>query len=705
MEYVRSGTDDDHTWKCVFDLDDKRTKISSASFSSKRKAKQDASRLYLDYLDKQILLLEMEQTFSGKVTTNKYSDAAVKIISTDIYAINQFSDTVDKILSVDIQKLVETRDAARANLDYNTADQIRNDLWKTYRVAVDDISRTWSAGGNFGPNGTFRWTDDGPINPRSFPPSNGIKPPPSNGIKSPPPQSPATVRSVATTTITTPTPSRNDDESTEPSLLPPLPANVQVAIAGGGLGGLAVCAALRARGVDAHIFESSPTFVGRGSTGTGIMISRNGWTALEAIEGTEGEDEGAGSGLVGDMRRYASKIMKQTITKTDPSGSVDATISMNSTHQYNIGWTRAHEVLLEKVPPEVIHYNCHFQSYHSTQDGEGDSNSVNISFRDGRTVRTSLLIGADGAGSAVRRFMAQGNHAQDQTAAASSYETRYSGQILWNAILPTADILPADKGDAPVHKAGEVEYTLCGNNGQVILAFDAGENQTSWYLTLMEHDVHSTNNDDNTKHDPTALAEIQTALQSPNFGGFGRAGVRSQLLRLFAPWPSATRLLHSTPEDQIFERRLADRPPLTQWTDATDCTGHVVLIGDAAHPMVPSQGQGTMVTWEDAADLAICVAPCVLEEGEGLRLAVERFVGRRAKRCARVQRFSAVRYMGAELPTFKPWKILYFLWMKRNMNFIMNGYEPIEEGTSTERRVTKRSRVLKFFGLGSALSK
>ena len=61
------------------------------------------------------------------------------------------------------------------------------------------------------------------------------------------------------------------------------PANVQVAIVGGGMGGLAACAALRQRGIDAHDFEAAPTLM-RGSTGTGIMISANGWSALEAID-------------------------------------------------------------------------------------------------------------------------------------------------------------------------------------------------------------------------------------------------------------------------------------------------------------------------------------------------------------------------------------------------------------------------------------
>ena len=89
-----------------------------------------------------------------------------EIVSGKKYTIHQFSTTPDEHLSAHIQTLVEAREDSRSDHDYITADQIRDQLWKTYRVAVDDASRTWSVGGDFGPNGTFRWTDDGPINPR-----------------------------------------------------------------------------------------------------------------------------------------------------------------------------------------------------------------------------------------------------------------------------------------------------------------------------------------------------------------------------------------------------------------------------------------------------------------------------------------------------------------------------------------------------------
>ena len=402
-----------------------------------------------------------------------------------------------------------------------------------------------------------------------------------------------------------------------------IPTTCQVAIAGGGLGGLAACTALRQRGIDAQVFEAAPALL-RGSTGTGIMISANGFSALESIDAS----------LPDKMREIGARIVRQTIHVCRQDGkqlkelSLDSTVNFDrfGADQYNVAWARAHEVLAATVPEEYVHCDCKLESF--TVSGE----TVDIEFAGGHSVRASLLVGADGAGSAVRRMVA----------GEAACLTKYNGQLLWNAILPTARVR--------AHADGEVEYYTCGADGQVILAFDAGEGQTSWYLTILE------------EHAPPATKALlaEAAAEGTVFGGFGRHGVKDELKQAFAAWPVAVELLEATPEAQIFERRLCDRKKLMRWQDKSK---RVVLMGDAAHPMVPSQGQGTMVTWEDAAELAECL---VARAGAGPKgptsldvpAAVDTFVARRAKRCAMVQKFSRQAYMGRPSPTFYPLKMV-----------------------------------------------
>ena len=89
------------------------------------------------------------------------------MLSNKEYTINPYSEKVeDESMVQEITELVVDWAETRKKFDYKNADIMRQELWDIYRVAVDDKSRTWSKGGDFGPEGTFRWTDDGPINPR-----------------------------------------------------------------------------------------------------------------------------------------------------------------------------------------------------------------------------------------------------------------------------------------------------------------------------------------------------------------------------------------------------------------------------------------------------------------------------------------------------------------------------------------------------------
>ena len=364
-----------------------------------------------------------------------------------------------------------------------------------------------------------------------------------------------------------------------------VPTRVDVAIAGGGLGGLAACAAMRARGIDAHCFEAAGELL-RGSTGTGIMISANGMSALGAVD----------KRLPAAMRARGVRITSQKITKYGADGAEEKSVSMDATSfkdtfghdQYNIAWSSAHEALADVVPPDAVHCGRAVAGATAAEGG------VDVAFVDGSSVFAKLLVGADGVGSKVRSLVATGDDAP-----------RYSGQLLWNAIV--------DSDALPLHGPGEVSFATTGVDGRAILAFDAGGGKTSWYLTLPASEA------------PRSAA----AIADGSFGGFGRPGSTADLEASFARFPDALACLAATPPAEIFERRLGDRPPLGSWTGLD---GRVVVIGDAAHPMVPSQGQGTMVTWEDAADLAALVA------AEGASpAATKAFAARRGKRCDMVQ--------------------------------------------------------------------
>ena len=75
-------------------------------------------------------------------------------------------------------------------------------------------------------------------------------------------------------------------------------------------------------------------------------------------------------------------------------------------------------------------------------------------------------------------------------------------------------------------------------------------------------------------------------------------------MRDLTNWAAPIRhLIEITPPEKIFESPICDRLPISGWSQ-----GRVTLVGDAAHPMSPSMGQGANSTFEDAWVLAQCIS-------------------------------------------------------------------------------------------------
>ena len=93
-----------------------------------------------------------------------------------------------------------------------------------------------------------------------------------------------------------------------------------------------------------------------------------------------------------------------------------------------------------------------------------------------------------------------------------------------------------------------------------------------------------------------------------------------------------------------FDRRWAlnRRPPLANWY-----RGRVVLLGDAAHALVPHHGQGANITVEDAVVLARCLADLGPERVDE---ALASYQSQRRERTARVQKASYVTAEVLHLP-------------------------------------------------------
>ncbi len=306
----------------------------------------------------------------------------------------------------------------------------------------------------------------------------------------------------------------------------------RVLIVGGGIGGLAAAAALRRVGIQAALFERAAKLQ---EVGAGLSLWSNAVTALARLGLKEVIVE-QGSTIESAVTLTAQgRILSQV-----PIGDLGREIGSPS-----VGVHRAdlQQALLAAVEPQPVQLGAECTSV--DQDAEG----VTVRFADGREARGSILIGADGIQSAVRRQL--WGHAPP----------RYAGYFAFRgiAVCEHPDLPPG------VTKLGLGAGTQIG-------LLHCGAGRIYWFATI---------NGPQGAHNPA--------------GSFKR-----EALERFKGWlPLVTAVVEATEESALLGNDILDRPPVRRWG-----RGRISLLGDAAHPTTPNLGQGACQALEDAVVLA-----------------------------------------------------------------------------------------------------
>ncbi|WP_344118431.1 FAD-dependent monooxygenase [Streptomyces blastmyceticus] len=204
------------------------------------------------------------------------------------------------------------------------------------------------------------------------------------------------------------------------------------------------------------------------------------------------------------------------------------------------------QALLAAAEGIPIHLGATAREFETDESTGG----VRVRFEDGSETEGDVLIGADGFNSVVRRqLVGPGESSKD------------SGYIVWLAIVPF---------EHPRFTPGSVTHYW--GSGKRFGLVDMGGGRLYWW---------------GTKNMP--------ASQSRDW-----RGGKSEVLRSYAGWADEVqKAIRVTPEESIIAVPSRDRPFLERWGK-----GPVTLLGDAAHPMLTSLGQGSGMAIEDAAVLA-----------------------------------------------------------------------------------------------------
>jgi salicylate hydroxylase len=337
---------------------------------------------------------------------------------------------------------------------------------------------------------------------------------------------------------------------------------VRVAIVGAGIGGLAAALLLRRAGIDAVVFEQAKALQ---NVGAGIQISPNASRILHRL------------GLAEPLGRVAVRPEAVVMRRWDDGAELwrhplgTACLSAYGAPYYHLHRADLIAALAAALPPAFLRLNQRVTGVEQSAPG------VHLRLGDEAAGPFDALVAADGIHSAVRACCWDLVRARPP---------RFSGKTAYRGLIPAARL-------ARLNLERDVTVWL-GPERHLVHYFVAGGRLMNFVAVVPAGDwrVESW----------SARGEVADAVAE------------------FADWHPQTRAVIGA-ADQTHRWALYDCDPLDQWA-----VGRVVLLGDAAHPMLPFLAQGAGQAIEDAAVLAGCLrgataadVPAALNRYEAIR--------------------------------------------------------------------------------------
>ena len=229
-----------------------------------------------------------------------------------------------------------------------------------------------------------------------------------------------------------------------------------------------------------------------------------------------------------------------------------------------------------------------------------------ITLQDGRFVPGDVVIGADGVHSRSRRRMPGCEKARPFSSGKSAFRFMLKREDAFN-----------DPITRPLCEKPSTFSVFVGTDRRIIM-YPTNNNQLLNVVCI--HPEEESNGGDDWTTDAS----------------------KESLLRVYQSFTPAVRALLAMAEPKSLKVwRLLDMEDLPTWVN-----GCFALIGDAAHPFLPHQGQGAAVAIEDAAALGVVLERGVRKDEVSDRLKLYERI--RYKRASTIQEFT--RQVGKDVP-------------------------------------------------------
>src|ERR1700733_5558171 len=357
--------------------------------------------------------------------------------------------------------------------------------------------------------------------------------------------------------------------------------NKQIAIVGGGPGGLTLARLLQLNGANVKVYERD---LNKDARVQGTTLDLHDESGLKALRQGQLLDE-----FKKNYRPGADRMMivneHGEIFFSDPEGKPEE--GFGSPHfRPEIDRGPLRKILLESLKPDTVVWDSHFVSMQKQNDG------WLLQFKNGTSAYADIVIGADGANSKIRPYVTD----------IKPFYTGISGILSVEGVYNPETTVPA------IHKLASGGKIMAFGGGKTFTVAEKGDGSLAFYTSY--------------KVDESRVKKIDFT---------DKAQVLAWFKKDFAEWGTMWQELFENSETTFIFIPIYCMPLDQTWQALPNLT----MLGDAAHLMPPFAGEGVNMAMLDALELSDCLCSENFSDIQSAIAAYEKQMRKRASAAAK----------------------------------------------------------------------